>query len=186
MVLSGHVDVVRETPEGGLSPLAVLGPGDFFGEEGLAYHRPRNAHVIARAGVTCLVFAPAAPTAFAGRGVEGQYTAQAVSSPSARLRTVTCIDTAAYVQQKLAAIAAHRTQCPITPTMFPDSVVQALFAHEYFIRVVPRMGVETALVPARQPLSVRQLSSGRPGRRSHRRETPPQLAFSPFCTGTSK
>jgi LmbE family N-acetylglucosaminyl deacetylase len=174
MVLSGQADVVRETPDGSLNPLAVLGPGDFFGEEGLAYHRPRNAYVIAREGVTCLVFAPGTPTAFAGRGVEGQYAEQTVPVHPESLRATTCIDISAYVQQKLAAIAAHRTQCPITPTMFPESIVQELFAHEYFIRVVPRMEMETELVPASQlPVCQATMQRSHPGRRSHRHETPP-------------
>jgi len=177
MVLSGQADVLRETPDGSLNSLAVLGPGDFFGEEGLAYHRPRNAHVIAREGVTCLVFAPGTPTAFAGRGVEGQYAVQTAPTHPESLQATTCIDISAYVPQKLAAIAAHRTQCPITPTMFPESIVQELFAQEYFIRVVPRLEMETELVPASQ-LSVRQatMQQSRPARRSHRHATPPLVA----------
>jgi len=38
MILSGQADVVREEPDGSPSTRAVLGPGHFFGEEGLAYH----------------------------------------------------------------------------------------------------------------------------------------------------
>ena len=37
------------------------GAGCFFGEDGLASGRPRNAHVIARDDVTCLVLAPTQP-----------------------------------------------------------------------------------------------------------------------------
>jgi DNA-binding response OmpR family regulator len=139
-----------------------------------AYQRPRNAHVIAREGVTCLVFAPGVPTAFAGRGVEGQYAVQTVPVYPESLRATTCIDISTYVRQKLAAIAAHRTQCPIIPTMFPEIIVQELFAHEYFIRVVPRMEMETELVPASQlPVCQATMQRSRPGRRSHRHETPP-------------
>jgi len=174
MVLSGQADVVRETPDGSLNSLAVLGPGDFFGEEGLAYQRPRNAHVIAREGVTCLVLAPGTPTAFAGRGVEGQYAVQTAPTQPESLQATTCIDISAYVPQKLAAIAAHRTQCPITPTMFPESIVQALFAQEYFMRVVPRLEMETELVPASQlPGRQATIQQSRLARRSHRHETPP-------------
>jgi hypothetical protein len=174
MVLSGQADVVRETPAGSLNSLAVLGPGDFFGEEGLAYQRPRNAHVIAREGVTCLVFAPGAPTAFAGRRVEGQYAMQTAPTHSESLQATTCIDISAYVRQKLAAIAAHRTQCPITPTMFPESIVQELFAQEYFTRVMPRLEMETELVPASQfPIRQATMQQPRPARRSHRHETSP-------------
>lgn len=89
LILSGQADVVRETPEGCRNPLAVIGPGDFFGEEGLAYHRPRNAHVIARDAVTCLVLAPDAPTAFAGRGTEVQHTVPPTASRAESLRATT-------------------------------------------------------------------------------------------------
>jgi cAMP-binding proteins - catabolite gene activator and regulatory subunit of cAMP-dependent protein kinases len=174
MVLSGQAEVLRETPDGNRNSLAVLGPGDFFGEEGLAYHRPRNAHVIAREGVTCLVFAPGTPTAFAGRGVEAQYAVQTAPTHPESLQATTCIDISAHVRQKLAAIAAHRTQCPITPTMFPDSIVQELFAQEYFIRVVPRLVMETELLPASQlPVHQATMQRSRPGRRSHCHATPP-------------
>jgi hypothetical protein len=99
---------------------------------------------------------------------------QTVPSHPASLRATTCLDISAYVRQKLAAIAAHRTQCPITPTLLPESIVQELFAHEYFIQVVPRMEVETALVPASRP-PVRQATHQRSrlGRRSHYHEIPP-------------
>src|SRR5262249_12818855 len=128
-----------------------------------------------REGVTCLVFAPGAPTAFAGRGAEGQYAVQTAPAHPESLRATTCIDVSPYVRQKLAAMAAHRTQCPIIPTMFPDSIVQELFAHEYFIRVVPRMEMETGLVPASSQPPVRQITTqrSRPDRRSHCHATPP-------------
>jgi LmbE family N-acetylglucosaminyl deacetylase len=173
MILSGEADVVREQPDGSLSPLAVLGPGRFFGEEGLAYNRPRNAHIIAREGVTCLVLAPGAPTAFAGRGMEAHHTVQTSLDDPERLQATTRIDVSAHVRQKVAAIAAHHTQCPITPEMFPASIVQKLFAHEYFTRVAPRLELETDLVPVHQP-SVRQAPSPRPrpSRRSFRHATP--------------
>jgi LmbE family N-acetylglucosaminyl deacetylase len=181
LVLSGQADVLRELPDGSLIPLAVLGPGDFFGEEGLAYHQPRNAHVITREGVTCLVFAPGAPTAFAGRGVEGQHAVKTTPAEPASPQATTCIDTSAYVWPKLAAMAAHRTQCPITPTMFPACIVQELFAYEYFLRIVPRMEIETARGPTRLP-SGRQAARQRSrlGRRSYRHEAPPLRPPSPL------
>jgi LmbE family N-acetylglucosaminyl deacetylase len=160
MILSGQADVVREEADGSLSTRAVLGPGHFFGEEGLAYHRPRNAHVIAREGVTCLVLAPGAPTAFAGRGTQAQDTVHIDPQLPESLQATTRIDVSAYVRQKIAAIAAHRTQCPITPDMFPESMVQELFAYEYFTRVLPRLEMETDLMPVRQS-PVRQTTSPR-------------------------
>jgi len=69
-----------------------------------------------RAGVTCLVLAPGAPTAFAGRGTQAHDTVHIDPPPLPEsLQATTRIDVSAYVRQKIAAIAAHRTQCPITP-----------------------------------------------------------------------
>ena len=59
LILSGQAEVLREDANGTLRSLARIGPGDFFGEEGLAYRQPRNAHVVATEDVTCLVSSPA-------------------------------------------------------------------------------------------------------------------------------
>ena len=67
-ILSGSVEIVREEPDGKLERLDVVGTGSFVGEDGLATGRPRNAHVIARDDVTCLVLAPRAMSRSAGRG----------------------------------------------------------------------------------------------------------------------
>ncbi|MFL5591780.1 MAG: PIG-L family deacetylase [Ktedonobacteraceae bacterium] len=72
LILSGTVEVMRDDPNGTQHVVAQMGPGSFFGEEGLAYRKPRNAHVIAVDNVTCLVFSPNTPTAFLGRG-EGAH-----------------------------------------------------------------------------------------------------------------
>src|SRR4029453_18440129 len=48
-VEKGEVEVVRRTPSGDRDDLiAVLGPGDFFGEMALLEHRPRSATVRAK------------------------------------------------------------------------------------------------------------------------------------------
>ena len=74
LILSGSVDIIREAADGTRQVLARLGPGSFFGEEGLAYQRPRNAHVVATESVTCLVLSPEAPMAFLGRGEDAHLT----------------------------------------------------------------------------------------------------------------
>jgi hypothetical protein len=51
------------------------------------------------------------------------------------------------VHCKMAAMAAHRTQCPMRPDLFPETIVRELFAHEYFVRMYPRMEMETELCP---------------------------------------
>ena len=133
-ILSGEAEVIHETADGQLHHRAILRPGSFFGEEGLAYRQPRNAHVIARTSLTCLVLAPQAPTAFAGRGqqTDGVLTGtsdQLVACPTA----MTDVNISAYVGHKIKAIVAHRTQYPIAPELLPESILQDLFAHEYFI-----------------------------------------------------
>src|SRR5260370_22603742 len=72
--LAGTENVIREAADGTLQFRARLEPGDFFGEEGLAHKKPRNAHVVAAENVTCLVFSPSAPTAYLGRGEDAHLT----------------------------------------------------------------------------------------------------------------
>jgi CRP/FNR family cyclic AMP-dependent transcriptional regulator len=40
---SGRVEISRKTPEGGTMELAILNPGDYFGEMSLLDERPRSA-----------------------------------------------------------------------------------------------------------------------------------------------
>lgn len=139
LILSGQAEVVREDPDGTSHRLALLGPGEFFGELGLAYERSRNAHVIAVEAVTCLVFSPAPPTSYAGRGEGAQ--ADLLTLPQTEVATqggaTTCIDVRDYVDRKISAIAAHRTQCPIRPDMLPLAIFQEMMGREYFVQVSP-------------------------------------------------
>ena len=68
LILSGHVEVVQEDNPGEMRRLGQRGMGEFFGETELASGRKRDASVSAIDGVTCLVFSPGEPTAFAARG----------------------------------------------------------------------------------------------------------------------
>jgi LmbE family N-acetylglucosaminyl deacetylase len=68
VILSGHADAWQEADDGSRTYLRQMGPGEFFGELGVAGGRVRSAHVVAAEGLTCLVLSPAAPTLFAGRG----------------------------------------------------------------------------------------------------------------------
>ena len=134
LILSGSVDVMVEDENGRLTPVAVLTAGQFFGETGLAHDKPRNAHVIAKDGLSCLIFSPQKEANFAGRG-EAAALKYASSEPIvADNPEVIVVDTADYVMQKVAAIAAHRTQCPIPLDMFPRNIWQHLFGKEYFVR----------------------------------------------------
>lgn len=138
LILSGQAEVRREDEDGTLHTLARIGPGHFFGEEGLVYHRPRNAHVVAMEDVTCLVFSPSAPTNFAGRGAGAELSdgLTEVADPEQMFsEEAISVDVAEYVPQKLAALAAHRTQFPLKPDILPMSIVREMFGQEYFVRV---------------------------------------------------
>ena len=55
-------------------------------------------------------------------------------------------DVSDYVEQKLAAMSAHRSQYPITPDMFPISIMREMLGREYFVRVLPPRETETSLI----------------------------------------
>ena len=139
LVVSGTVEVADEPTPGELRALRRLGPGEFFGELALVYQQPRSAHVISVDAVTCLVFSPAAPTLFSGRGPEASLTDPAsverTDWPGERPTAV--IDVSAHVDQKIRAIAAHRTQFPIQPELFPVAMLKEMLGREYFVRVLP-------------------------------------------------
>jgi LmbE family N-acetylglucosaminyl deacetylase len=138
LILSGQAEVRREDEAGALHRLARIGPGQFFGEEGLAYQRPRNAHVVAVEDVTCLVFSAEAPSNFAGRGA-GPQSAEVTMRPTAETQPfpgeIIDLDIGDYVPQKVAAMAAHHTQFPLEPDLLPMSILREMLGHEYFIRV---------------------------------------------------
>jgi hypothetical protein len=48
--------------------LRQIGPGEFFGELGVANNEPRSANVVAAQSLTFLVFSPTASTSYEGRG----------------------------------------------------------------------------------------------------------------------
>lgn len=137
MILSGCVDVCQEAADGSSHKVNELDSGAFFGEEGIATCRPRNAHVIARAGTTCLVFSPGAPTAFAGRGAEAGFAVEECRTDPVHIPASHCIDVSAHIRQKIAAVAVYRTQYPITPDMFPVDMLTDLMGREYFMRIEP-------------------------------------------------
>jgi LmbE family N-acetylglucosaminyl deacetylase len=156
LILSGTAEVLREDADGVPRGVAQIGAGTFCGEEGLAHHRPRNAHVVAVSSVTCLVFAPGEPTAFAGRGATASQdldiTTTDTDGVAMHSEVTTVIDVAAYVERKIAAIAAHRTQYPIDPTMLPLMILQEMMGREYFVRVAPARELEAELL-MRSPLT---------------------------------
>ena len=152
LILSGTVEVVSEEDDGTMRRVATLEAGEFFGELGVARRATRAAHVIAVDAATCLVLSPAPPTAFAGRGRTAQFLV--ATGPSSEGDAVgheftTAIDVSDYVDRKVAAIASHRTQFPIEPSMFPMPMLQQMLGTEYFVRVWPPAEVETDILPPR-------------------------------------
>jgi LmbE family N-acetylglucosaminyl deacetylase len=138
LILSGSVNIFVEDATGHSRYLETHGSGVFIGETGLAYGKPRNAHVVARENTTCLVFSPGAPTNFAGRGENGQH-AVAENADGLRIATAatTRVDVSAFVERKVEALAQHRTQYPIRPNMFPLPMLKELLVTEYFVQVHP-------------------------------------------------
>ena len=58
----------------------------------------------------------------------------------------TCVDVSAFVGHRLRATAAHRTQYPIDPEMFPAHIVQEMFGVEYFVQVLPERELSPSLL----------------------------------------
>ena len=147
LLLMGEAEVVREASDGSRQPLARLGPGEFFGELGVMGQKPRSAHVIAVSSVACLELAAQEPALYAGRGQDarsaGSDDAEPVSATDAGATTV--IDVRDHVDAKVAAIAAHRSQFPIEPDLFPRDMLVDMFGTEHFARILPPRRPDTDL-----------------------------------------
>lgn len=165
IILSGHADVLQEQADGTRKRLRQIGPGEFFGELGVAGHRPRSADVVAADGLTCLVLSPAAPTLFAGRGEGARLTGPApgwpepagtgAPEPASKAGRVTDaaadiatarLDVTGHIEAKVGALCAYRSQFPLEHDMFPGFLLKELFGQEYFIQVLPPRPAETELL----------------------------------------
>jgi len=145
LILTGTVEARQEQPDGSVALLSTRGPGDFFGELGVVGGR-RTAHVIARDSVTCMVFSPGEQTMFAGRGGVSQLSGVAAADATGEEQPATAvIDVSAHIDQKIAAIAAHRTQYPIEPSIFPRSMLLEMMGREHFVRIHPPVEPESDL-----------------------------------------
>ena len=140
LILSGTVAIAREEAGGARRVLRRLGAGAFFGELAVAHGRPRSASVVAIEAVTCLVLSAETPPAFAGRGASARLIEAPVgavdeerSPERPNAEEAICIDVAAHLDRKLAALAAHRTQYPIRPELYPAALLHDLFATECFV-----------------------------------------------------
>jgi LmbE family N-acetylglucosaminyl deacetylase len=147
-LLSGQVEIRREGDDGRVRVVDHSGPGEFIGEVGIATGQPRNAHVVAVDDVTSLTFATAEPGPFDGRGERTQLlpTRRLSSGDEIDARVSARIDVSEFVDHKIRATAAHRSQYPIDPRMFPDSILREMFGVEYFIQVLPERELDTSLL----------------------------------------
>jgi LmbE family N-acetylglucosaminyl deacetylase len=150
MILSGRADAWQEA-DGTRRYLRQMGPGEFFGELGVAGGKPRSADVVAAEGLTCLVLSPAAPTLFAGRG-EGARLTGATDGPLVPAQrpvpdaATARLDVTDFVEAKVDALSVYASQFPLQREMYPDFLLNELFGQEYFIQVLPSRRPETELL----------------------------------------
>jgi LmbE family N-acetylglucosaminyl deacetylase len=154
MIISGSADAWQEQADGTRKHLRQMGPGEFFGELGVAGNRPRSAHVVAVGGLTCLVLSPATPALFAGRG-EGALLTGPVPSASEPAGNVGSpghagadvatarLDVTDHIEAKVDALCSYRSQFAMEPDMFPDFLLKELFSEEYFVQVLPPRQLDT-------------------------------------------
>lgn len=148
LLLSGRVEIRREDGEGVLRVVDESRAGQFVGEEGVASGRARNAHVVAVEDVTTLTFSAPGPSSEV-RGLEETGPHRLRTLPSGDridARVDTCLDVSAFVDQKMRAVAAHRSQYPIDPDAFPPRILREMFGVEYFLQVLPEQELRTSLL----------------------------------------
>ena len=157
LILTGTANALQEHPDGQVIHLRWMQPGDFFGQHGLVAGQG-TAHVVARDSLTCLVLSRTPVRPYAGRGAG---TASAAELPAAAAPPGTCaVDVSSYLHRKLAALARHRTQYPIVPSMLPRSLLEQMLGTEFFCRTADSRG--NAAVSRRAQVSRRQWSGGCP------------------------
>jgi LmbE family N-acetylglucosaminyl deacetylase len=137
LILDGTADALREHSDGQVTYLRRMQAGDFFGERGLVWGR-RTRHVVARESLTCLVLSRTPVRPYAGRGAGATGAAE---PPAADVPPGTCaVDVTSYFDRKLAALARHRTQYPIVPSMLPQHLLQRMLGIEFFRRAADGSG----------------------------------------------
>jgi LmbE family N-acetylglucosaminyl deacetylase len=137
-ILSGSAAIVVESDDGQMDHETTVGAGCFVGEDGLAHGRPRNAHVIARDDVTCLVLAPEGPSQYAARGpgAAGPPASASMQRATAAGRAdedCICVDVRTALDRKVAALAAHRSQYAMDADLLPRSMLERLLGTEHFV-----------------------------------------------------
>lgn len=129
LILNGTADALLEHPDGQVVHLRRMQAGDFFGEIGLVAGE-RTAHVVAHESLTCLVLSRTPTRPYLGRGVGA---ISAAELPAAAEPPETCgVNVTSYLHRKLEALARHRTQYPIVPSMLPQRLLQMMLGTEFF------------------------------------------------------
>jgi LmbE family N-acetylglucosaminyl deacetylase len=135
LILNGTAEAVREQPDGEPLRLRRMEAGDFFGELGLVAGE-RTAHVVAGDSLTCLVLSRTPSRPYAGRGA-GVTIAPERAAKAMPLATY-AVDVTSCLHRKLGALARHRTQYPIVPSMLPHSLLEKMLGTEFFCRTASR------------------------------------------------
>ena len=168
LILNGTAEALLEHPGGQVTHVRRMQAGDFFGEHDLVTGHGA-AHVVARDSLTCLVLSRAPIRPYAGRGAGATSAAE---PPGAGPPPGTCaVDVTSYLHRKLAALARHRTQYPIVPSMLPRSLLQNMLGTEFFTRSADGSGNAAASRWAKAPRTRRP--AGRPSPRHLRRHRDP-------------
>jgi selenocysteine lyase/cysteine desulfurase/LmbE family N-acetylglucosaminyl deacetylase len=162
VIMSGKAEAWQEDADGTRRLLRVMGPGEFFGELGIAEQAPRSAYVVASESLTCLALSREAPSLYAGRGADAHLTGsvsdpangdESGASPLAGASAVIDVDVTAEVGVKVDALSAYRSQFPIQSDMFPESVMAEIFGHECFVAVQPQDTAEQQARPSATSLA---------------------------------
>ena len=165
LILTGTADALREHPGGQVIHLRRMQAGDFFGEHGLVAGQG-TAHVVARDSLTCLVLSRTPIRPYAGRGAGA---ARAADPPAAGLPPGTCaVDVTSYLHRKLGALAQHRTQYPVVPSMLPQRLLQGMLGTEFFRSTAGGSGDAAVSRCAKAPRPRRPARRSLRGHRGHR------------------
>jgi len=105
-----------------------------------------------------MVLSPHVQSSFEGRGAGATLTGDTVEglpNEAAGTGATTRIDVSAFVEQKVVALSAYRTQFPLEPAMFPMPMLREVFSDEYFVRAYPPIELESSLISMSEVLSLR-------------------------------
>jgi hypothetical protein len=97
---------------------------------------------VARESLTCLVLSRTPVRPYTGRGVGA--TSAAELPADAEPPGTYGVNVTNYLHRKLEALARHRTQYPIVPSMLPQHLLQTMLGTEFFCRAATGSGKAAA------------------------------------------